>query len=214
MTSSPESSIAPSSHPAAKDLTAGGTAGNERLTAVTGAILIALLAVIGVTIISLSRLLWVHLFVGMLLIGPVTLKLASTGYRFGRYYARDPAYRRVGPPPPPLRVIAPIVVLSTVVVFASGVALLFAGPESRHTLLPIHKLSFFVWGAFTAIHVLGHLSALPRALRGDYGRTALPGRDLPGRSGRAMSLACALTAGAVLAILVIPEFGPWVSGIR
>jgi hypothetical protein len=176
-----------------RDLAAGGTAGNERLTAVTGAILIALLAVIGVTIISLSQLLWVHLFVGMLLIGPLTLKLASTGYRFVRYYTRDPAYRRAGPPPAPLRVIAPIVVLSTVVVFASGVALLFAGPQSRHTLLPIHKLSFFVWAAFTAVHVLGHLRTLPRALRADYGRSGLPGHHLAGRSGRAISLASALT---------------------
>jgi len=212
MAGSPQSSLAPTSHPASKDITAGGTTGNERLTAVTGAVLIALLAVIGVTIISLSQLLWVHLFVGMLLIGPLTLKLASTGYRFVRYYTRDPAYRRVGPPPAPLRVIAPIVVLSTVVVFASGVALLFAGPQSRDTLLPIHKLSFFVWVAFTAVHILGHLPALPGALRADYGRGRLRGSDLPGRSGRAISLAGALTAGAVLAILVIPEFAPWISG--
>src|ERR1700685_2891935 len=124
MTSTRQSSLAPSSHPALKDLSAGGTAGNERLTAVTGAVLIVLLAVIGVTIISLSQLLWVHLFVGVLLIGPLMLKLASTGYRFVRYYTRDAAYRHVGPPALPLRLIAPIVVLSTVVVFASGVALL------------------------------------------------------------------------------------------
>ena len=61
----------------------------------TGAVLIVLLAVIGLTIIALRPLLSVHLFVGMLLIGPVALKLCSTGYRFVRYYtantgARDP----------------------------------------------------------------------------------------------------------------------------
>jgi hypothetical protein len=48
-------------------------------------------------------------------------------------------------PAAPLRAIAPIVVVSTIVVLASGVALLFAGPESRDTLLPIHKVSFIVW---------------------------------------------------------------------
>src|SRR5271156_6514170 len=126
MTSTPRSSLARSRHPALKDLAAGGTAGNERLTAVTGAVLIVLLAVIGVTIISISQLLWVHLFVGMLLIGPVVLKLGSTGYRFVRYYTGNPRYRRVGPPPTLLRVIAPIVVLTTIVVLVSGVALLFA----------------------------------------------------------------------------------------
>ena len=146
---------------ALRHLTAGGTTGNERLTAATGAMLLVPVAVIGVTIISLRSLLWVHLFVGMLLIGPVALKLASTGYRFIRYYTGNPSYRREGPPPALLRVIAPMVVLSTVVVFASGVALLFAGPSSRETLLPIHKISFFVWAAFTGVHLLGHLPALP-----------------------------------------------------
>jgi hypothetical protein len=207
---SPRTSVAPpSAHPTARNLTAGGTTGNERLTVATGVILIVLLAVIGVTIISLSQLLWVHLFVGLLLIGPLALKLLSTGYRFVRYYGGNAAYRRVGPPPAVLRVIAPMVVLTTVVVFASGVALLFAGPQSRDTLLPIHKVSFFVWLAFTAIHVLGHLPAIPAALRADYGRPAEWSHDVTGRAGRAMSLASALVAGLVLAVLLIPQFSPW-----
>src|SRR5271170_1696459 len=191
----------PSASPALRRrLTAGGTTGNERLTAVTGAILIVLLAIIGVTIISLRSLLWVHLFVGMLLIGPVALKLASTGYRFVRYYTNNANYRRV---------VAPVVVISTVVIFASGVALLFAGPQSRQTLLPIHKISFFVWVGFTAVHLLAHLPAVPRALRADYAHPPQWSSDVTGRLGRYLALASALTAGAVLAILVIPEFAPW-----
>ena len=121
------------------------------------------------TIVRIGQLLWLHLFLGMLLIGPVLLKLASTGYRFARYYTANPAYRRKGPPATPMRLLAPLVVLSTVVVFGSGVALLFAGPSSRGTLFPIHKLSFFAWLAFTGVHVLGHLADLPAPLRADYG---------------------------------------------
>ena len=45
--------------------------GNEQLTTVTGAILIVLLAVIGFTIPQLRQFIWLHLFVGLLLIGPV-----------------------------------------------------------------------------------------------------------------------------------------------
>src|SRR5664279_267640 len=112
-------------------LTGGGTTGNERLTAVTGAVLIGLLAVIGVTILRIRPLLSVHLFVGMLLIPPVLLKLASTGYRFVRYYTANPPYRRKGPPPALLRMIAPIVIVSTLVVIGTGVALLLIGPSSR-----------------------------------------------------------------------------------
>ena len=63
-------------------LTGGGPEVNERLTTVTGAILIVLLAVIGFTIPQLRQFIWMHLFVGLLLIGPVLLKMASTGYRF------------------------------------------------------------------------------------------------------------------------------------
>jgi hypothetical protein len=189
--------------------TGGGTTGNERLTAATGATLLVLLAVIGVTILRLRPLLSVHLFVGMLLIGPVALKLGSTGYRFLRYYTSNPPYRRKGPPQVLLRMIAPLVIVSTVTVLASGIALLFAGPSSRDALLPIHKLSFFVWVGFTALHVLGHLPKVAQALRADYGRSAELSSDVSGRAGRSLSLAGALVAGLVLAVLVIPQFGPW-----
>jgi hypothetical protein len=193
------------------EIAGGGTTGNERLTAANGAILLVLLAVIGVTLIQLRQLLSVHLFVGMLLIGPVALKLGSTGYRFVRYYTGDPAYREKGPPPALLRAMGPIVIASTAVVLGSGVALLFVGPQSRDTLLPIHKLSFFAWVAFMALHVLAHLPGLPATLRADYGRSAQLGGDVRGRNGRALSLAGALTAGIVLAVLVIPQFGPWLA---
>jgi hypothetical protein len=196
-------------------LTGGGTTGNERLTNVVGATLLVLLAATGVTIIRIGGLLSEHLFIGMLLVPPVLLKMASTGYRFVRYYSADPRYRQKGPPELVLRLIAPMVVLSSVVVIGSGVALLFAGPSSRGTLFPIHKDSFFVWGAFMALHVLGHLPGMPGVLRADYGRSAGLSSDITGRAGRMMALAGALVAGVVLAILVIPDFGPWLhnSGI-
>jgi hypothetical protein len=190
-------------------LRGGGPDGNERLTSATGAVLIVLLALIGVTILRIGSLLWLHLFVGLVLVPPVLLKMASTGYRFVRYYTSDPVYRRKGPPMLALRLIAPAVVLSTVAVFASGVVLLFAGPAARATYFPIHKIGFFVWVGFTAVHVLGHLPGLPAALRGDYATPAgLPGYR-PGRAGRIVSLACAIVLGLVLAILLIGEFGVW-----
>jgi hypothetical protein len=193
-------------------LTGGGTAGNERLTAAVGATLIVLLAVIGLTIVRIGQLLSVHLFVGMLLVPPVLLKMSSTGYRFFRYYTASPRYKSKGPPALGLRLIAPMVVLSTLVVFVSGVALLFAGPSSRETLFPIHKDSFFVWAAFVGLHVLGHLPSIPAVLRADYSPSERLSSDVTGRSGRILALSGALVAGVVLAVLVIPEFGPWLNG--
>jgi len=187
----------------------GGADGNEQLTAIAGSILLVLLAVIGVTILRVRQLIFVHLFVGLLLIGPVALKMASTGYRFVRYYTNDLAYRRKGPPEIQLRVIAPIVVLSTIAVFASGVVLLFVGPANRGELVLIHKVSFIVWGVFTALHVLGHLPHMPASLRAVRRSEPDPLGRRPGALGRWTGVASALVGGLVLAIVLIPDFAVW-----
>lgn len=237
--------LAPAPRGPLSRLTAGGSDGNERLTVLTGIVLFVLLAALGVTILRIHPLIWEHLFIGMLLLGPVLLKLGSTGYRFVRYYTHDSIYRGKGPPPSYLRLLGPLVVLSTAVVFASGVALLLLGPSSRSTLLLVHRASFFVWLAATAVHVLGHLPEVAQALNGGRelrvavlsevvdgiaqrpgGRPAAPGQQTAGglvgsgegsrahdlragRAGRALALTGALLAGLVLALLLIPEFGPW-----
>jgi hypothetical protein len=83
-------------HARLRGLFDGGTEGSQLLTAVTGGVLILLPAVIGVTIISLTRLLWVHLLVGVVLIGPIVLEISGTGYRFARYYTASRRYRSKG----------------------------------------------------------------------------------------------------------------------
>jgi hypothetical protein len=203
-----ESAQVPRASRRALELTGGGTDGNEQLTAITGVILLVVLAVLGVTILRIRQLISVHLFVGLLLIGPVALKMASTGYRFARYYTRDTAYRRKGPPELVLRLMAPVVVLSTVVVFVSGIVLLFDGPASRGQWLSIHKVSFFVWVAFTALHVLGHLPSLGRSLRAEAKGGGAIGA-VAGRGGRSIALAGALVGGIVLALVLIPQFAAW-----
>jgi hypothetical protein len=190
-------------------LRAGGEVGNERLTSLTGAILLALLLVEGVTILFKRQLLSVHMFLGVLLIAPVALKLGSSGYRFVRYYAGSVPYRLKGPPPLMLRfIIAPVVIVSTIVVLVSGVALMFVGPSSRNSLLPVHQVSFFVWLAFMSVHVLAHLPSIPAVLRAEHGPAP---RQAPGRGARSLALALALVAGVLLAVLVIPQFPPWLN---
>jgi hypothetical protein len=77
-------------------------------------------------------------------------------------------------------------------------------------VLPIHKVSFIVWLAFTGLHVLGHVTSLPPALTGEYGRRH--GGD--GRAGRQLALALALTAGVALAVLLLPHYGAWQHAVR
>ncbi len=189
-------------------LTAGGSGGNQELTAITGLILILLFAVIGVTILRIRQLISVHLFVGLLLLGPVALKMASTGYRFVRYYTHNSVYLRKGPPELALRLMAPVVVLTTVAVFVTGIILLIVGPAHRGSLVMLHKVSFIVWAVFVGLHILGHLRDYKTALRA---APRMPGGGSLGGAGRAISIAGAIVAGLVLAIVLIPEFSVWTS---
>ncbi len=173
-----------------------------------GALLIVLLAVLGITILRIGQLMWLHLFLGLLLLGPLAVKMASTGYRFVRFYSRDPAYRSKGPPEPLMRWSAPMVVASTVVVFISGILLLADGPSSRDQFLTLHKVSFIVWLAFTGLHVLGHMPGFLGALGAARTDGELTGAA-PGATGRWITLAGALVGGLVLAVVLIPEFAPW-----
>jgi hypothetical protein len=191
-----------------RSLAAGGSGGNEQLTAITGLILIVLFAVIGVTILRIRQLISVHLFVGLLLLGPVALKMASTGYRFGRYYTRNPVYLRKGPPELALRLMAPIVVLLTVAVLVTGIVLLFLGPANRGSFVMLHKVSFIAWAVFVGLHILGHLRDYKTAL---WAAPRSPTGGSLGAAGRAISIAGAIVAGLVIAIVLIPQFGVWTS---
>jgi hypothetical protein len=177
-----------------KRLFAGGSAGNEQLTAVVAAILVLLLAVEGATLLQLGSLLTVHAFVGMLLIPIVVLKLASTGWRTLRYYRHADEYVAHGPPHIVLRVVvAPVIVLSTLVLFGTGV-LLLAFDETHGTLVGLHKASFVVWVGATGLHVLAHVLKLPHALR-----SRAPGIVL-----RAAVVTAALLGGVALAVATLP----------
>jgi hypothetical protein len=198
--------------PRVRRIFGGGTNGNEQLTAVTGVILFVLFVVLCVTIIWIGQLLWLHLFLGVALVGPVALKLGSTGYRFVRYYTSNPAYRRKGPPHPLMRALGPLVIASTVAVFFTGLLLLIEGPGASGTVRYLHKVTFFVWLGAVVIHVLLHLLQLPRSLvavRRAEGRT----RDLPGSRGRGLALASAFVGGLVLALIFLPDIHTWTAGL-
>jgi hypothetical protein len=159
-----------------------GVTANERLTALTGGLLLLLLALMGVTVLSVRRLLPEHFLLGFLLIPPLALKMASTGYRFVRYYAGDPQYRRAGPPELLMRLTAPIVVISTLAIFATGIELWLFGLSFGSIWVEAHKLSFYIWLPAAAVHILGHLSRTGQAageeLSDSRSRTALTRRSL------------------------------------
>jgi hypothetical protein len=189
-----------------------GVAGNARLTGAAAVVLLVLLAAEGATIPFVGQLVGPHVFIGMLLVPPVLLKLASTGYRFVRYYAGSPRYRYKGPPSLLMRVLAPGVVLSTVALFATGIALALAGPEGSDQMKFLHKASFIAWFGLMAIHVLGHLLELPRLALPDWRRDAGREAALAGSGLRIALVSAVLLAGFALALATLSLAGPWIGG--
>ena len=187
----------------------GGTEGNEILTSATSVVLVGLLVAEGFTIVNMRGLVTAHMFIGMVLIPPVLLKLASTGYRFGRYYTGARAYREKGPPLLPLRLMAPVLVASTVAVFVTGVLLLVAGHKSD-AVLQLHQLSFIVFGVVFAVHFLAYVPRVVRSLRGDWG--AARRRAVPGTGVRGMLVVTAAGGGAALALSLLPAITAWRGG--
>ena len=183
----------------------GGVAGNERLTALTGVVLLIGFAIEGVTVLRIGRLLTLHFFLGLLLIGPVLLKIGSTLYRIARYYRGAAPYVRRGPPPLPLRLLGPFVIATSLAVLGTGVMLAITGPSIGPWLF-LHKASFILWIGFMAIHVLAHIARLPRILLSRDGGRRL---RLPGGGVRWLMVAASLACGLVVALLAVRLAGPW-----
>ena len=182
--------------------------GNERLTAGVAVIVFILLFLEGLTVLSVHALLHWHVFIGLVLIPPVFAKIASTSWRFTRYYTGSPSYRRRGPPPAVLRLLGPVLVVLTVALFATGVALVVGAPISlRPQLLQWHRLVFVAWFGVTVIHVLGHLAdTLTLAPRDWLRRTR---RQVRGATARQWVLALSLVAGLLTALWVTPYAAGW-----
>jgi len=190
-------------HRAAPSLTA--VEANARLTGSMGATLFVLFALEGITILLHVRgVLPAHVFIGMLLVPPVLVKTASTGYRIARYYVGDPDYVHRGPPPLILRLLGPFVIATTFLVVATGIGLVLAG-RSSDWLLFAHKASFVVWFGAMALHVLGHLRETPALAAADLG----PGpAAVPGALVRGLVLTGALVAGLLLGAWSLSWIGP------
>lgn len=190
---------------------AGGPAaaeGNSRLTAVSGMMLLALLAVEGVTVLNVRGMITLHVYLGILLVGPVLLKCASTIYRFGRYYTGAPAYVQKGPPHPILRLLGPVVILSSLAVLGTGIGLVFVGPAHREPLLTLHQASFIIWLVVVSVHVLGHIihasTTTWHELRDPHADPAVRGRRW-----RVLAVVASLVVGVGLATALLPAAHSW-----
>lgn len=181
----------------------GGVSGNERLTTVVAALLLVLLFLVGLTVPIANAQTRLHVFLGTVVIPPVLLKIASTTWRFVRYYAGSISYRRKGPPALLLRLLGPVIVVLTLVMLFSGVGLVIIAPTSMHPQLSqIHHLSFFVWFVVTAVHVLGHLKETVTIAPRDFLRASR--RHVRGGSRRTTAVLASVALGVVGGVAILP----------
>jgi hypothetical protein len=146
------------------------------------------------------------MFIGLMLIPPVILKLASTGYRLVRYYGGATTYREKGPPALPMRLLAPILVAMTIGVFATGIWLLALEHKSDQVLL-LHRVCFIIWGAVFAIHFLVYAPRAFKSVRRDWG--SMRDHPVPGSGVRGLLIAASVGAGAALATSLISSISGW-----
>jgi hypothetical protein len=189
----------------------GGPAGNARLTAWTGLVLLVGFLAELVTLLDVRGWIGWHVTIGALLIPPALVKTATTGWRIVRYYRGDRDYRQAGPPPLVLRVLGPVVVASTLGVLGTGLWAVLVSPEAARggvsllglDLIMLHKAMFVIWAVATGVHTLGRLLPAMRL-------TVMPGAArVAGRGARVVAIALTVGVAALAAVLTLQAAGPW-----
>ena len=183
--------------------------GNERLTAAVGLLLLApILVEVATILLGVHTFMSVHVFVGLALIPPVLLKLGSTAWRFARYYTRSRPYVALGPPQIAMRLLAPLFVAVTVVLFGSGVAMGLVHGQALDVARRLHGPASVVWLVLLGLHVLVYFT---RAVRRTAEDAAPEQRSRARGAGvRGLALAVAIVSGVVIAAATVPAQHHWI----
>jgi hypothetical protein len=183
--------------------------GNERLTATVGALLLVPIVVeLATIVLGVHTFMSLHVFVGFVLIPAVLLKLASTGWRFARYYTRSDVYRVHGPPTPAMRLLAPLLVAATVALFGSGVAMGLLHGQALLAARRVHGPASAVWIVLLGVHVVVYLRrTLVKATEDVVPATR---RAVMGARGRSLAIAAAVAVGLVVGAATVPAQHRWV----
>jgi hypothetical protein len=180
--------------------------GNARLTAIVGLLLLAPVAVeVATIVLGVHTFMSLHVFIGLALIPAVLLKLASTGWRFVRYYTHSKAYVEHGAPQIVMRLLAPLFVAATVVLFASGVGMGLLHGQALDIARRLHGPASVVWLALFGVHVLVYLK---RALVDSRQEIVAA---VPGRSARSYLVAATVAVGLIVGVATVPLQHHWVN---
>ena len=178
------------------------------MTALVGLLLLGPVAVeLATIVLGVHSFMSWHVFVGLALIPAVLLKLASTGWRFARYYTHSDAYVEHGAPQIAMRLLAPLFVAATIVLFASGIAMGFLHGHGLVLARRLHGPASVAWLVLFGVHVLVYLK---RALVSTGSEVSADGRSVPGRRRRGYAIAIVVLSGLVIGAATIPAQHRWV----
>jgi peptidoglycan/LPS O-acetylase OafA/YrhL len=108
-----------------------------------------------------------------------------------------------------MRLLAPLLVASTVVLFASGVAMGILHGHALDIARQLHGPASVVWMILVGVHVLRYLK---RALIGAKDDIAPSSRAaVPGARGRTYLLAFSIVAGVVVGVATLPVDHHWLN---
>ena len=208
-------------------LLAGGVEGNRRLTSIFGIVMLVLLTVQVLSALWFALMsynidtpggpvFWlvrpVHFFTGFLLFPLIGVKLASVGWRFTRYYTRSEPYRVKGAPQIVMRMLAPLLLATTVVLFASGVAMGFLHGRALAVARNLHGPASVIWLVLVGVHVLVYFKRALVSSKEDLEPTSRA--EVRGARARTYVIAAAIVAGVVLGVATLPVRGHWLRAHR
>lgn len=193
----------------------GGPAGNARLTSWAGLALLVLIVAELVTLLDVSGWIRWHVGVGIVLTALALVKTASTGWRIVRYYTGSASYGAAGPPPLLLRLLGPVVIVSTLGVLGSGYALIAIGQRATERALftvlgyqvsplTVHQGLFILFAVATGLHLLARFAPAVLLAGGHAAPAAVPGR-----AARTGVLVASTLAGVLAVLLVVPTVVGW-----
>jgi hypothetical protein len=127
--------------------------GNRALTSWAGLLLLPGLAVVALSGLVFGNYWQLHYVAGLSLIPLLLVKLGSTTYRALSYYARRAVYRAAGAPEWAGRLLAPALIVSTIIAIATGIWMWSQHSEAQ-PWAKLHVLSVLAMGACVGLHLL------------------------------------------------------------
>jgi hypothetical protein len=173
--------------------------GNSGLTGISASFVLPLFLFEVVTVVlGVKSVITLHVVIGLILLGPALLKLASVTYRMVSYYRGVGAYQQRGRPTIGLRLLGAALGVLFMLLMASGLVLI-VGPNGAHSpARATHVVTAYLVVLLLAVHLAIHfLPAVRLASKDMRPRTAVRGA----RS-RWLVLLVSLAAGGALALFL------------